>query len=92
MTLKLDHKPVLVIQYPLCGTCQIDVEADPDGLTCPNCGTWWSHKAGDGEAGELPDDWDELPGEPIPESTAHILAVQEEMRQREEFLERMLHR
>jgi len=54
---RLSEAPSLVIQYPLCSTCLVDVEVDADSLTCPICGTSWSHDAGDGDKGDLYADW-----------------------------------
>lgn len=92
MTLKLDHTPVLVIRSPLCGTCWVGVDFDSDGMICPSCGTYWDRDAVDYTKGELTEEWEELPGEPISEEEAQDIALREEMRQREEFLERMRHR
>jgi predicted amidophosphoribosyltransferase len=67
------------MRSPLCGTCWVDLEYDADGMTCPNCGTYWDHEdAEDGAEGKLPEDWDDLPGLPIDEDQARTIALEQE--------------
>lgn len=65
---RLAEAPVLVLNNPDCGTCDVTVEADSEGYTCPNCGTYWSYSdnPGDGDEGQLYAEWsgedvDDLP-------------------------------
>ncbi|GAB3176181.1 hypothetical protein GCM10027059_50670 [Myceligenerans halotolerans] len=71
--IKLADVPTLTFRIE-CGACGVDVESDPDGHTCPVCGTRWAPEAGDGDTGERCDEWDELPGEPLDEMAANLEA------------------
>ncbi len=54
--LRLEEAPGFVIQFPLCGACEVDLEHESGvGWRCPSCWTTWSDHAGDGDAGELTD-------------------------------------
>lgn len=61
---KLSEPPMWCIQYPTCSACEVDLDTDGDGWTCPSCGTTWPMSAGDGDKGELHESWagEELPG------------------------------
>ena len=50
---RLNEPPMWCIQYPTCSACDVDLETDGDGWTCPNCGTTWPMHAGDGDRGTL---------------------------------------
>lgn len=54
---RLEEAPVLVLNAPDCGACDVEVESDGDSWICPNCGTCWSYDQGDGDAGDLYADW-----------------------------------
>lgn len=60
---RLAEAPVLSLNAPDCGTCEVSVESDGDGWTCPNCWSTWSYDQGDGDVGQLHDyeDPDALP-------------------------------
>lgn len=65
---RLAEAPVLVLNNPDCGTCDVTVESGDEGWICPNCGTYWSYSdnPGDGDAGQLYAEWsgedvDDLP-------------------------------
>jgi len=54
--LRLETAPELVIKYPECSACEIDLEPKPcAGWICPNCWTTWSDDAHDGDVGDLTD-------------------------------------
>lgn len=50
--LKLAEEPQIVVSYPDCGTCGVEVESIADGWLCPSCGSEWDY-ADDGAYGEL---------------------------------------
>lgn len=81
--LKLDHTPVLAIQYPQCGTCGVDLECDPDSMTCPMCGTSWDTGANDGAEGDPYEDRDDLPGPELDEMAAYLEAHRREAAERD---------
>ena len=54
--IKLAEAPALVVQYPTCGACGVDLECE-DGWTCPVCGTYWPSDASDGDTGSLYEEW-----------------------------------
>lgn len=88
--LKLDHRPVLAIQYPQCGTCSVDLECDSDSMTCPMCGTTWDNRAGDGDEGDLHDEWDDLPGPVLDEMAAFTEASKRDRAARDAFVAKIL--
>lgn len=90
--LKLDHRPVLAVQYPQCGTCCVDLECDPDSMTCPMCGTTWDSEAEDGDQGDLHDEWDDLPGPELDADTAFDEAARRERAERDTFVAEILAR
>lgn len=53
----LDEAPCLSINNPDCDACCVEVDSDGDGYICPSCGTFWGYSCGDGEAGELLEEW-----------------------------------
>lgn len=55
--IRLAEPPRWCIQYPTCSACDVELETDGDGWTCPCCGTTWSMDAGDGDTGTLYADW-----------------------------------
>lgn len=60
---KYETPPTLSVSYPSCASCGVEVENDGDGWYCARCGTIWDFRAGDGDNGELYEDWN---GEPNP--------------------------
>jgi predicted RNA-binding Zn-ribbon protein involved in translation (DUF1610 family) len=73
---KLSAPPQLVLQYPLCGACTVELDHDGDGFVCPSCGTSWSSDASDGESGTLYSAWsgEEPSGEVLTEDEARVVA------------------
>ena len=55
--IKLDHTPVLVLNYSDCSSCLVSVESDGDGWICPSCGTGWAYGDEDGDEGTLYEEW-----------------------------------
>jgi len=60
---KYETAPSLSINYPDCSACAVEVEGDGDGWMCPRCGTSWPYDAGDGDEGQLYEDWNGEPSE-----------------------------
>jgi len=54
------------MHYPTCGACDVDLDHDGDGWTCPKCATTWDSNASDGDTGEL---WSSWSGEDFDEDT-----------------------
>lgn len=54
---RYDHPPKLVMQYPLCAGCDVEVDSDGDSLVCPDCGTSWSAMDGEDTPGTSYSDW-----------------------------------
>ena len=52
--LRLDKAPELIVEMPICGACDINVEHDGNGYVCPSCGTAWDS---DPEHGQLAAEW-----------------------------------
>ncbi|MFC8732159.1 hypothetical protein ACFT5B_06855 [Luteimicrobium sp. NPDC057192] len=86
--LKLAEAPQLVIHYPTCSTCDVDLETDGDGWTCPTCGTSWDMRADDGDTGELYESWsgEKLDGPAVTEEEASEISHQRQREEREKFL------
>jgi hypothetical protein len=55
-TVKYVTAPTLSLNMPDCSACCVAVEWE-DGYICRQCGTTWSHDAGDGDVGELYESW-----------------------------------
>ena len=53
--MRLAKPPAWCIQFPTCSACDVDLDHDGDGWTCPSCGTEWDSHASDGDTGTLPD-------------------------------------
>lgn len=70
--IKLAAPPTLTINMPTCNACCVEVEADAEGLLCPCCGTMWSHRDGEGDPGQLYEEYsgDDLPGDALTEDEA----------------------
>lgn len=54
---RYDDPPTLVIQRPLCGGCDAEVEFDGDSFVCPDCGTSWDTTDGEDTPGNSYSDW-----------------------------------
>lgn len=69
---RLSEAPAWCIQYPTCSACEVELDTDGGGWTCPNCGTSWDMQAGDGDRGCLYADWsgEESDGPIVTESEA----------------------
>ncbi|WP_264032155.1 hypothetical protein [Cellulosimicrobium sp. SH8] len=88
--LKLAEAPSLVIHYPTCSTCDVDLENDGgDGWTCPSCGTSWDYGADDGDTGELYESWsgEELVGPVLDEDEAFRVSYGRKREEQERYLE-----
>jgi hypothetical protein len=70
--IKLAEAPSLSLNDPDCGTCYVSVESTGDGWLCPVCGTSWSYNEGDGDGGQLYEDWsgETLEGDVVSEDEA----------------------
>lgn len=55
--IKLDQPPRLIVGYPTCGACYVEVNHDDGNWVCPQCGTSWSTNACDDDEGTLYEDW-----------------------------------
>lgn len=73
---RLAAAPQLVLQYPLCGACTVELDHDGDSFVCPSCRTSWDPNAGDGDTGTLCADWsgEQPPGEVLTEEEAAVVA------------------
>lgn len=86
--LKLAQAPEFVLHYPTCSTCDVDLDHDGDGWTCPTCGTAWDRDASDGDKGELYASWsgEDLSGPALSTDDAERISFE---RQREESKRRL---
>ncbi|WQY99780.1 hypothetical protein [Microbacterium phage MO526] len=55
--IRLVEAPAIVLRYPECGACGVDLGHDGDDWVCPVCGTSWPTDAGDGDTGSLYEEW-----------------------------------
>lgn len=85
--LRLAEAPSLVIHYPTCSTCDVDLDFD-DGWICPSCGTAWDATASDGDKGDLYPWWSgvHLTGPVLSEDEAYAESSQRQRAAREQFL------
>lgn len=70
--IRLSEPPMWCVQYPTCSACDVSLDTDGDGWTCPTCGTFWDMHAMDGDRGELYASWagEEPTGPDVPEGDA----------------------
>ena len=54
---RYDRAPYLVMHYPSCSACAVDLDLDGDVWQCPKCWTTWDMRDTDGDPGEL---WEEF--------------------------------
>ena len=70
---KISEPATLQVVDPNCNACEISVCADDGRWVCPQCGTTWPLDASNDDTGELPDDWDTIPGPLVPVQAAWLM-------------------